>query len=650
MIDWLACTLVKIIGWLFCRLPPAAAVWCGEQLGLLAYWLQPKRTRIGMINVRAAFDGQWTVAQTRQILRNTYRQFGASMIELLRLPVIDTAYLDRYVAIDGLSHIEHALASGKPVVFLTGHYGNWELSSIVAALRGFPVVALARAQNRFPRLYKLLVAYRESKGCRIVHKGGAMTRLIEALEQRQPVGIVGDQASRQGLLVDFFGRPALFSTGPFELAYKTQALILPVFAHRVRGPFHRIVVEPPIVLVRNIAKPEAVRRGIERFAEALTRHITEDPRQWLWMHKRWKHTPARRVLVLSDGKTGHLKQSLALVDAMREAHPTLLHTVVEIRFRHRLARGVALLWSGWVPGRLGAAACLGWTLTPESARDLLTRYGDLIISCGSSLAPVNVLWASENLAKSVAIMNPAPVPLRRFDLVIAPAHDRLRRANVIQTAGAVSSFGDDDLLMAKGRLPAHPNFRRDRPGLDQRPAIAVFIGGETAYYDLNAAFIDALCAQVTAACEVVGGWCLVTTSRRTSPAVERLLSERLGHHPRCRFLLIATRDPINGTMEGMLGWADVAVVTGESISMVSESCASGRPVIVVEPPLRPGRTARSTLTKHQRFLRGLAKEGYARVHPVPEVSHAIQRALKERRSAKRLDTLAPVRDAVARLL
>jgi len=648
MIDWLACTLVKTIGWLLCRLPPSAAVRLGEQVGLLASWLQPKRTRIGLCNLRAAFDGQLTPDQTRRIIRDTYRQFGASIIELLRLPAIDAAYLNRYVAIDGFSHIERALASRKPVMFLTAHYGNWELSSIVAALKGFPIVALARAQSRFPRLYRLLVAYRESKGCRVVHKGGAMRRLIQALEHRQPVGIVGDQASRQGIFVDFFGRPALFAAGPFELAHKTQALILPVFAHRVRGPFHRIVVEPPMELARGAARPEAVRQGMERFAAALCRHITEEPHQWLWMHKRWKHTPARRVLVLSDGKTGHLKQSLAVVAAMREAHPALTHTVVDVRFRHPWARGFALLWSGWMPARFGAAACLAWTLTAESARELLTRYADLIISCGSSLAPVNVLWASQNLAKSVAIMNPSPLPLRRFHLVIAPAHDRLCSANVIQTAGTLSGFRDEDLLTAKRRLPEHPNFRRDRPALDQQPAVAVFIGGQTAHYDLNAAFIDALCAQVTGACEAVDGWCLVTTSRRTSPEVERLLSERLSRHPRCRLLLIATRDPINGTMEGMLGWADVAVVTGESISMVSESCASGRPVVVVEPPLRT--PSRSTPTKHQRFLLGLAKEGYARVHPVPEVSHAIQRCLKDRRSGKRLDNLAVVRGAVARLL
>jgi mitochondrial fission protein ELM1 len=162
------------------------------------------------------------------------------------------------------------------------------------------------------------------------------------------------------------------------------------------------------------------------------------------------------------------------------------------------------------------------------------------------------------------------------------------------------------------------------------------------------AFAETLTRQVAAACDAVGGSCLVTTSRRTSPAVERALSEQLSRYPRCRLLLIASRDQLDGTMEGMVASADVAVVTGESISMVSEVCASGRRVVVVEPPLRGA--AAATLTKPQRFLRALSHEGYARMVTVPEAGLAIQRALAERRPAKRLDTFAAVRDAVGKLL
>ena len=666
MLDWVLCTLVKGLSALLCCLPPSVAVWLGECLGLVAMWAQPRRAQIGMTNLRAAFDGQLSPAQARAIIRACYKQLGAGIIEMLRLPAMDRAYLDRYITFEGWHHFEQARASGKPVIFLTGHFGNWELSSIAAALKGYPILVLARAQEHFPRLYKLLVSFRESKGCTVVHKGGAMKRLIVALGQGRAVGIVGDQATRQGIAVDLLGRPALFATGPFELAYNKGAMIFPAFIHRVRGPFQRIIVEPSIVLSRARPKSEAIQEGIERFAATLSRHVTDDPRQWLWMHKRWKHTTARRALVLSDGKLGHLKQSLAVIEAVREQYPTLTHHVIDIRYRSRLARGLALLWAWWMPGRVGAATCLRWTLTPACAQQLLTRYADLIVSCGASAIPANRLWASDNSAKSVVIMNPAPIPLNRFHLVIAPKHDALpRRSNVIQTMGAISRMREEDLREARGRLHAHPKFRVEAsPTRGGRPTVAVFLGGDTAHYTVSPAFAEFLIGQVTAACQTADAWCLVTTSRRTSPDVERLLSERLGRHPRCRFLLIASRDPIDlsaapsddaasaaqagGTMEGMLGSADVAVVTGESISMVSEACASGRRVIVVEPPLRE--TARTAPTKHQRFLRELTKEDYLQIHPVPELGAAIQRALGQRRAPKRLDSLGLVREAVGRLL
>ena len=456
MIDWLACALVRVLGGLIALLPPSVAVWVGERLGALAYWLQPKRTRIGVRNLRAAFDGTLTVEQARRTIRACYRQIGAGFMEMVRLPRIDRAYVDRYVTLDGYRHVETAVASGKPVIFLTGHYGNWELAAIAGALLGHPMVALARVQQRLPRLYRLLVSYRESKGCRVIHQGNAMKHLLAALAQRQPVGIVADQASRQGVFVNFFGRPALFALGPFELAYRKDALILPVMMRRIRGPFHRLVIEPPMTLSRHVPRALAVREGAQRFAALLARHIAADPGQWLWMHKRWKRTPARRALVLSDGKAGHVKQSLALVSALRERCPALSHDVVEVRYRSRLRRAAALLWSWWMPSGAGETRCLRWTLTRASQGRLLTRYADLVISCGASLAPVNLLWARVNGARSVVVMNPAPLPLGRFSLVVAPRHDALpRRPNVVCTDGAVvHRMPEAALREARERLQA----------------------------------------------------------------------------------------------------------------------------------------------------------------------------------------------------
>ena len=660
MLDSIACALVKLIGGFLCRLPPALAVWCGARLGQAAAWLQPKRTQIGRRNLRAAFDGMLTPREEQRIIRDGYRQLGAGFVELLRLPVIDRAYLDRYITIEGYDRLERALASGRPVIFLTAHYGNWELASIVAALKGHPIVALARAQQTLPKLYALLVSYRESKGCRVIHKGGAMKQLFAALDAGQPVGIVGDQASRQGIWIDFFGRPALFATGPFELAYAKEALILPAFVHRVRGPFHRIVLEPPIALSRALPHEAAIRDGLEQFADLLARHIQDAPHQWLWMHKRWKHTPARLALVLSDGKLGHTKQSLAVVGALQAACPALTHHVIEVRFRHVAARMLAAAWSWLIPNGWGGAAVLRWTLTPESAATLLGRYADVVISCGASAVPVNLLWSRHNQAKSIVLMSPAPFPLSRFQLVIAPRHDSLpARRNVVQTLGSLVSPLSEDTL-AKARVALEPRLRAEgssprvstavetSTATRRQAVIAVFFGGDTAHDTLSPAFAEALTAQILAACEARDAVCLMTTSRRTSPAVDEMLSARLSRAPRCRLLLLASRDALNGTMEGMLGCADVAVVTGESISMVSEACASGRRVLVVELPRRANFSVEGT--KHQRFLRELAREGFVRIVPLPELSPALQHALQDPRPPRRLDNFAAVRDAVARLV
>lgn len=649
MLDWLLCGLVSVVGWVLCRLPVGLCVRLGEALGQLGFWLQPKRARVGSLNVKAAYGERISPRQARRIVRQVFRNMGAGLIEMLRLPVIDAAYMERYIKVAGLEHLDRAVASGRPIVVLTGHFGNWELCSIAAALRGHSVVALARAQNTFPKLYRLLVSYRESKGCRIVHKGGAMRQLLKALDRRELVGIVGDQATRQGVFIEFLGRPALFATGPFKLARARQALILPVFIHRVKGPHHRLVVEPPIDLPRN-GKPEAiVRTGIEQFANMLAEHIESDPAQWLWLHKRWKHTPVRRVLVLSDGKLGHLKQSLTVLQAFNE-HAAVVHEqVVEVRYRHRAGRWLATLWAWLMPRGWGGLTVLRWALEPSCAETLTRTFADVVISCGASTAPVNVLLSAENRARSIVVMNPTPIPLRRFSLAFVPVHDRLPpRANVVPTLGALTGVKNGHLLEARERLRAHPRFRSDEPHTPARAVLAVLFGGETSEYRVTEEFAASVMQDVLAACEDTDSACVVTTSRRTTPAVERWLTDHVAAHPRCRLLLLASRDQLDGTLEGMLGWAGAVVVTGESISMVSEACASGRPVVVVEPPLRHPRSARPTKAQHH--LSSLAREGYLHRAALPGLGQAIRLALTEGRPLQRLDTYATVQDAVKRLL
>jgi KDO2-lipid IV(A) lauroyltransferase len=704
MLDSLLCGVVKALGWLFGRLSPEAAVAIGERLGGLAHRLQPKRVQIGLNNLRAAYGASLSPEEADAIIRRLFRNFGACFVELLRMDAIDKAYIDRYLKVEGRERFDAAVATGRPVILLTGHFGNWELTSILAALEGFPILALAREQEKFPKLYRLLVASRESKGCRVVHKGGAMRQLLQALRRRELIGIVGDQAARKGRPIEFYGRTAFFATGPFELARATNALILPGFVHRVRGPFHRVVIEPTIDMA-TLGEGEAqLRAGQERFARVLRANIDADPALWLWLHKRWKHTPARRVVVLSDGKRGHVKQSLAVVRAMTQVREGVAHEVLEVRYR-RFGRPLAMALAWLAPG-WGASRGLRWTLTAPAWRQIGAAYADVVVSTGSSTAPINRLLTRRLRAKSVVVMTPAPLPATAFDLSFIPAHDRPpRHPRVIETPGALSLIDAATVAQERQALTRHARFRgagmgtemepgagagtgaavapdagdrADADGLARRPVVAVFLGGDTPEYTLPAEWAEALARQVLDACEALDARCLVTGSRRTPEPAERRLDALLDAHPRCALWLRASRDHLNGTLEGMLGWATVTVVTGESISMVSEACAAGGPVLVVEPPLRDrsarGQTsgrpeARSgTRTKAQRFLSTLEARGLARRVDVDALGAAIREAVAAQSvdavrsagtgagadSAASIATrdamAATVREAVARLL
>ena len=659
MLDWLLCSAVKALGAILRWVPPEVCVPAGEALGRLAAWTQPKRVRIGERNLAAAFGDRLAPGEARRIVRRLFANFGAALIELLRMPAVDRAYVDRYIPVEGLEHVTRAQASGRPIMFLTGHFGNWELSSIVLALIGIPITALAREQDKFPRLYRLLISMRESKGCRIVHKGGAVKQLIRALDRREAVGIVGDQASRQGVAVEFFGRPALFATGPFELARSRGAIILPAFIHRVRGPHHRIVIEAPIDLTAVAGTPDAVvRAGLERFAAALAAHIAADPAQWLWMHKRWKHTTARRALILSDGKLGHVKQSQTVTRAMREESPGVTEQVIEVRYHHGLLRMAAAAWAWLAPKGWLAWPVLRAALAPDCFRTLAAAYADVLISCGSATAPVAVLLSGAWRIKSVVIMNPRPIPLSRFDLAFVPVHDDVRpQPHVVQVRGALNTLSAASLDVSRERLRSHPRFR---PPMDRRasisaptlpsedaPVIAVLLGGDTEDYALTAAFVEQVIQQALAACEAADAVMFVTTSRRTPPDVEHQLEGWLADHPRCSLLLLASRDALEGTIEGMLGWSQAVVVTGESISMVSEASASGRPVVVVDPPRR---RAGAGQTKAERFLQTLVTEGVVH-HPAPaELGALLSTILASQPSVRRVDTYAAVRAAVRNVL
>ncbi len=228
-----------------------------------------------------------------------------------------------------------------------------------------------------------------------------------------------------------------------------------------------------------------------------------------------------------------------------------------------------------------------------------------------------MLLARETGAKTVVIMNPPfPYSMTHYDLAIVPAHDggkapRKTFRSVIMPSGYQTRDRTTDIKQLQVKL-----------GEGTRPKIAVFLGGATRGYDLTVSDMEKLCSILKRTAQRAGDF-MVTTSRRTSAHVERFLKSTLTQQPACRFLVIASEDNPPYAAAGMMGLADLLVVTEDSLAMISEAVGTGKRVIVLS--LGEG----DLPEKHYRFHQILSQRGLVTLSCLADLEKNITELLKK---------------------
>jgi mitochondrial fission protein ELM1 len=311
--------------------------------------------------------------------------------------------------------------------------------------------------------------------------------------------------------------------------------------------------------------------------------------------------------VLTDGTTGMEIQCLGLAEALG-----LSPVVKRVRTRPP--------WK-YLPPQLWVAPMLA--LSPRGDR-LEPPWPDLLITVGRQSVALSVAVRRRSRGKTftVHIQNPVMNP-RNFDLVVAPFHDRLEGPNVVATRGALHGVTAAKLAAAAERFA---------PKLAHlpRPLVAVLVGGDNRVYRLTPRRMQDLIAGLAGLAKRHGAGLAVTTSRRTGEENAAALREALESLPTVLW---------DGTGEnpylGFLALADAIVVTCDSVNMVSEACATGKPVYVFDleggsdrfrrfhEPLR-----RDGVTRP--FDGTLAKWDYALLDDTARAAEVIRRRLRDR--------------------
>jgi KDO2-lipid IV(A) lauroyltransferase len=275
--------LVALVG----AMPDVLVRACGTTLGLAFYTIDRAHRRIADRNLAAAFPSR-SEPERRAIARAAFAHFGRLLFELLKFSTLSREQMLARVEFDGEERARLAYAQGKGVLFITGHFGFWELHAMVHALRIEPIGLLARALDN-TRLNQLLEQIRQRTGNTVIYRQGTIRRVMRALQARQGVAVLIDQhvMTRDAIYVDFFERPAATTSAVAALALRTGAPVVPVFALPLPGGRYRLIYEHPVAPPRGESE-DAIRDFTQRCTDVLEMYVRRHPDLWLWMHRRWR--------------------------------------------------------------------------------------------------------------------------------------------------------------------------------------------------------------------------------------------------------------------------------------------------------------------------------------------------------------------------
>jgi len=289
----------------------------------------------------------------------------------------------------------------------------------------------------------------------------------------------------------------------------------------------------------------------------------------------------KQIIILSDGKPGHYNQSLGILDHLENCDHRLIEVYFRRKWRDNLLRIVTRI-VGQVPLRKGLIRYLLATAVTAESLDQLQRPEsvDLILSTGSSVAPINLLLGQLLGAKTVTCRYPSPLGISHFDLAVLPRMywHQPEYSNVCRTLGVPNRI--TPARLATFQLADHPYLSTGRP------KVGLLIGGTDRYYTIayqtTVNLLQSLAQLIS-----TGGWqLLLSTSRRTPIEVADLIATTIRDQPDHFPIAIFAHQQLTNSqgfkVEHILAHADLILVTEDSFSMVCEAASSGKPVLMLK--------------------------------------------------------------------
>ncbi|MDB6003530.1 MAG: hypothetical protein JWR15_517 [Prosthecobacter sp.] len=280
--------LLDLAVWLLPKLPRHLLMVLSRILGTLAYWLDQRGRTTALENLRCAFGDQYSMADRRRIAHGSYQVFARTFVDLFWSPSLTADnWQQHFDIITDLPSEARAQQNGG--VWVTPHFGNFELISQIWGFRGFPFTVVAQ-DFKNPAITHLFKRLREQSGHTFISQDNAMIKLMKALKRKGHAGLLTDLSitpGRASAAIQCYGLWTSVPTLHVELAKRLGLSIItgvcrPLSDGRYEAHLFE-AIEP---------KPEDdTREMTQRIWDIFEREIRKHPECWLWMYKQWRYRP-----------------------------------------------------------------------------------------------------------------------------------------------------------------------------------------------------------------------------------------------------------------------------------------------------------------------------------------------------------------------
>lgn len=286
--------LLDLAVWLLPQVPRHVLMVLSRVLGTLAYWLDARGRATALDNLRCAFGDHYTPAQRSQIACGSYQVFARTFVDLFWSPQLKADnWQPHFDIITDAATEEKARETGA--VWVTPHYGNFELISQIWGFRGFPFTVVAQ-DFKNPAVTHLFRRLREQSGHTFISQDNAMIKLIKSLKRKGHAGLLTDLSIAPGRAATAIQCYGMWTSVPTLHVVLAQRLGLPIITGVCRplddGRYEAHLFEAVA------PKPEDdVREVTQRIWDRFEQEIRKHPECWLWMYKQWRYRPVGELSV-----------------------------------------------------------------------------------------------------------------------------------------------------------------------------------------------------------------------------------------------------------------------------------------------------------------------------------------------------------------